>query len=596
MSSSTTDTAAIVRRSLFFIVLTLLTLGNIFIFFRGLNTPQAMDQAQIAREIARGNGFSTKFIRPAAYYQAQKSENRTVSFLGFRDTYHSPLNPLLTAAVLKVVGADKADSWQMANKEMVYPLDRVVAGVSVLFFLLSIGVTYLLLSRIFDLKIAGIVAILMLFSEMLWSYATSGLPQMLMLFLFSSAIYFVYRAVEANAGGRLPMVPALMAAILFTLLALTHWLTVWIALGYIIYIAIAFKPRGVIALSVAFLLLLTAIFPILRNLDLTGNPFGTAFLTLYSGLGGVSEDLLMRSANLQDATPDLSDLFLKIARSTLLQLNDIIAFLGGIVIAPLFFIALLHPFRRASIAHFRWAILLMFVCGAIGLSFFGIAEKGLDPNQIHLLFAPVMAAYGIAFISVIWNRLEFVSKNPSFQYIPQIIIIAICALPMILAMPQKVRFGMNFKDSGGIPHWPPYFAPSLNLRLKSWVKENEVVFSDQPWAVAWYADRPSVWLPSNMEGFNMLDSAATEMQTPSAGILISPLSNALGPVSEVAKHYKDFASLVLDGRVLIATYPPGLSIYEKDTKLEALYKQYPHRTPLVGLDMAYYSKRLVTNP
>ena len=40
---------------------------SLFIFanFRGLSHPKAMDQAQIAREIARGNGFSTKFIRPA---------------------------------------------------------------------------------------------------------------------------------------------------------------------------------------------------------------------------------------------------------------------------------------------------------------------------------------------------------------------------------------------------------------------------------------------------------------------------------------------------------------------------------------------------
>ena len=40
---------ALIRRSLFFIVLIILTLGNLFTLFRGLNSPQAMDQAQIAR-------------------------------------------------------------------------------------------------------------------------------------------------------------------------------------------------------------------------------------------------------------------------------------------------------------------------------------------------------------------------------------------------------------------------------------------------------------------------------------------------------------------------------------------------------------------
>ena len=35
-----------------------------------------MDQAQIAREIARGNGFTTKLIRPVAYYQAEKAQKQ----------------------------------------------------------------------------------------------------------------------------------------------------------------------------------------------------------------------------------------------------------------------------------------------------------------------------------------------------------------------------------------------------------------------------------------------------------------------------------------------------------------------------------------
>ena len=32
--------------------------------FKGLNHERSIEQAQIAREIARGNGFSTKMIRP----------------------------------------------------------------------------------------------------------------------------------------------------------------------------------------------------------------------------------------------------------------------------------------------------------------------------------------------------------------------------------------------------------------------------------------------------------------------------------------------------------------------------------------------------
>ena len=70
--SSQLDAGMIVRRSLFFSVLIILTLGNLFVLFKGLDSPQAMDQAQISREIARGNGFTTKMVRPVAYDQAQR--------------------------------------------------------------------------------------------------------------------------------------------------------------------------------------------------------------------------------------------------------------------------------------------------------------------------------------------------------------------------------------------------------------------------------------------------------------------------------------------------------------------------------------------
>ncbi len=594
--SSQLDTGILIRRSLFFLILIILTLGNLFVLFRGLNSPQAMDQAQIAREIARGNGFTTKMVRPVAYYQAEKAENATVSLLGFQDTYHSPLNPLLNAAVLKLIGADDADAWQMGENEMVYPLDRVIATVATLFFLMAIGVNYLLISRIFDAKIAGVCAILMLFCETFWSYSLSGLPQMLMLLLFSCGMYFVYRAVESATEGRIAMTPAVIAGVFFTLLALTHWVTVWIALGYIIFAAVAFRPRGIVGISVLALLIIPGAFVMIRNQGITGTPFGTAFLTLYNGLGSGSEVAVMRTIDLAAEPLVLDGLISKILRTTLLQATDIIPFLGGIIIAPLFFLALLHPFKRKSIAMFRWAILLMWVSGAFGLAFFGITTDNLDPNQIHLLFAPIMTAYGLAFVSILWSRLDFVASTPMLRNVHHMVIIAICALPLVLALPQKVRIGMTLRDRGGVPHWPPYYAPALNSKtsgLKGWVTNKQVVFSDQPWAVAWYADRVSIWLPPTREGFSKLETVAADLQTPSVGILISPSSHGSGPISEVTNRYKDFTALVLDGRVLLATYPPGFTIYDKSPKLQEIARRYPYRQPLVGMDMVYYSERAI---
>lgn len=586
------DTGILIRRSLFFAVLIALTLGNLFIFFRGLNSPHAMDQAQIAREIARGNGFSTKFIRPIAYEQAKEAQQGSaISFTNFQDTYHSPLNPLLNAAVLKLIGADNAEQWKMGENEMVFPLDRVIATVSTLCFLMAIGVSYLLISRIFDPKIAGVTAILMLFCETFWNFSLSGLPQMLMLLLFSCAIYFAYRAVEDSVEGRVPFAPAITAGVFFTLLSLTHYLGIWIALGYIIFAAVAFRPRGLLGVIVLVTILIPMTFVMLRNSSISGTPFGTAFLELYKGIGGNSEELVMRGRDLESSPLRNDGILSSIIRSTLVQTNSIVPFLGGIIVAPLFLISLLHPFKRNSIANFRWAILLMFTISAFGLAIYGISGDALEPNQTHLLFAPIMTAYGLAFLSILWSRLQIVATTPILQNLHHITVVVICALPLIISLPQKVRIGMSSSDRGGIPHWPPYFAPALNLGLIKWLNGKQICFSDQPWAVAWYADRTSVWLPPSRLDFAEIESMAADLETPVAGILISPSSHGSDNAAAVARKYKDFTSIVLDGRVFLATYPPGISIYNKDTKIEEIMRKYPYRAPLVGMDMVYYSDR-----
>lgn len=594
LSPSLLESGPLIRRSLFLVVLLLLTLGNLFTLFRGLNSPHAMDQAQIAREIARGNGFTTKMIRPLDYQKNTEYQKRVIPYTNFKDTYHSPLNPLLNAAVFKMIGADDAEKWRMSKKEIVFPLDRVVAATSTVCFLLAIGVTYLLVLRIFDAKIAGVTAVLMLFSETFWNYSLSGLPQMLMLLLFTCGIYFAYRAVEDSSEGRIPLGSAIIAGVFFTLLALTHYLTVWIALGYIIFAAIAFRPRGVVGVSILLILIIPFVFVMIRNYGITGNPLGTAYYNLYNGIGGDKESFALRSS----ALPELINrgFFTSVLRSMLIQTNDIVPFLGGIVVAPLFFLSLLHAFKRPSIATFRWTLLCMFGLSALGLAFYGVKSDKLDPNQTHLLFAPVMTAYGLAFVSILWNKLPIVMNAPMIRNLHHMLIVIICALPLILSLPNKVKVGLIRKDMGGIPHWPPYFAPVHNLGLNKWITESQICVTDQPWATAWYADRISIWIPPTAEDFIKHQTTAENLETPIAGILISPSSHGSKPISEVVSEYKDFASLVLDGQVLQATGKDNLYISREDENIREIVVRYPYPYPMVMKEMIYYSDRVLTAP
>jgi len=591
--SQPVDGAVIIRRLLFFLVLLGLTLVHLLILFRGLDTPQAMDQAQIGRQVARGEGLTTQFIRPLEHHIAEQHEGSPVPFVDLRDTYHAPLNPLVLGAVFKLVGADDAQAWGMEPKELIYPLDRVVALVSTLFFLMSMGVTYLLVSRVFDGKIAGVTALLMLLCDLFWRFSQSGLPQMLLLLLFTCGLYFAYRAVEYQEQGRSPVFQAMIGSLFFALMVLTHWIGAWPFFGFLIFAALAFRPRGVVALSALGVLLVAVVPPMVRMAGITGQPFGVARFVFYNGLAGGSESLVMRTQDLGDTPFTLDGLLLKILGTTLVQATELIPFFGGIIAAPIFFVALLHPFKRTSIAQFRWLILLMWGFAAIGMAIFGIDREenaGLHPNQIHLLFAPIMAAYGLAFVSILWSRLEAVATVPALRNAHYIAIVAFSAAPMVLSLPKAVRNYMAVSDRGGWPQWPPYFPQSLNRALPRFLNNDpakpEIVVSDQPWAVAWYADTHSIWLPKTMEDFKAIDAEATDFGTRLMGMLITPSSRDATTTREITQEYGAFTPLILDGRVASAV---GMvrggrpfSIYEFAPTIEPVSRRFPNRYSLFG--------------
>jgi len=580
-----------VIRTLFLILAVGLSLGNLFPMFRGLASQQAMDQAQIGREVSRGNGLSSKFIRPVEYAMAESAaQGGGVSLTkGFHDTMHAPLYPLILGGVFKAVGASDPKRWGMTQSgSFIFPLDRVVAGVSTVFFLLSIWVSYRLACRIFDPKIGGVTALLMLFSGVFWGFATSGMPQMAMLLFFSCGLYAAYVAEEATREGRRPLVAALVAGFFFSLMCLLHWIAVWILLGYMIYAAVVFRPRGVVAIVVGALMLALAAWPVMASINQTGSPFGSAAMVLQESLGNYLPDKVMRAASKETYPLELQGILFRVGRTTTIQVIDLLPFLGGILAAPLFFVALLHRFKRATIAGYRWMILLMWVMATIGMAIYGVSSKDQHANQVHILFAPVMTAYGLALLAVLWSRLDLREGGAVLANGYLILVVLISASPLLLDLPKRVRMGITV-SARGIPQWPPYAPPVLALGLQNWVAEDHIVVSDQPWAVAWYADRTSVWLPLKQEAFARLEQRAKELGTPFAGILITPSSHGLVALGNIPSVYEEFSSLVIDGPVLRASLPQPVSLFEADSKLQNLRERYPYRVPLLGQEMIFYS-------
>jgi hypothetical protein len=497
-------------RILFITLMVGLTIVYLMFNFKGLTSKYGMDQAQIGRQIANNEGITTKFIRPVALQQLEEAD-KSIDMYRFYDTTHSPLNSLIYAGVLKAFGADDPEKFAMTNNQDVYEPDRIIAGTCMLFFMIAIGINFILISNIFDTKIASMVAILMLVSEHFWSFSQSGLPQMLMLCIFSGAYYLIWRGVQRQEAGLSPIVPIILSGFMFGLLALANWMTLWIFLGYILFTIAYFKPRGIAAI---FITLIVAIFitgPLIFNAENSDGLMGTAYYYI-NGATGLGQDYNFRQLSLPNM--DVKDLLLRVAKTTLEQTSNVHNHIGGFFLATGFFLALFHPFKRNSIATFRWAILIMWLFAAIGMSIYGLSNDPLDPNQLHILFMPMMSAFALALISILWARIPLSQQPGMIGLSPFIIIIVVTASPMIIN--QHRAFKSNQQT---VPGYSPY---AHNQIFTKYVKDTDIVFTDQPWAVAWYADRTAIWMPSNSKQLIEIEEIAKENNASIVGIYLTP--------------------------------------------------------------------------
>ncbi len=521
--------AAWLRRGL--VAVTIIAIAGFHLWsshFRGLATSQAMDQAQIGRAIASGHGWRTNVIRPRAVAQLQ-AHGKDIQKISL-DTYHAPLPPLVDAIALWPVKSH----WKMTPADVIYVGDKAIAAMSILLFLASVAVLFFIARRLFDRRLALLGCGLVLLCDAIWQYSLSGLPQMLLLLLFNLTVYALVRAVEArNSGGFVGLWLAAVGAG-FGLLALTHAITIWMFIPALIFCAFFFRPRGwaaVIALTVFFIIYAPWL---VRNYIVCRNPGGVAIYSVLDGMRHTEAGWMRHSdINLEGVGPGaLRD---KVTANLLTQMEHIFGYLGWSVVALMFFAALLHAFKRSETGAVRWMILAMWGGAVVGMAVYGInEEQGFAANQLHLIFIPIMTCYGLAFLLVQWNRLGIRFRFARIGFIT--LLFLLCAVPML--------FDMLLSPNRPLVRWPPYVPPYIAV-LNEWMKPDEIVASDMPWAIAWYADRRSLWVPETVKTMTDFNDYKI-LGGPVNGLYLTPICGSQNTLGDILKgEYRDWSGVIL---------------------------------------------------
>src|SRR5262252_5987873 len=176
--------------------------------FRNMSTQEAMDSAQLARNLAEGKGYTTLFVRPFSMFLI-KERTRAVqgtNELSFTadparlkgmhpDIANPPVYPLLLAGLMKALPFNFAipskpkPFWSFAGRFWRYQPDFLIALFNQLLLVVVVLSVFFLARQLFDSKIAWISALLMLGTELFWRFSVSGLSTVLLLLIFMGLLW-----------------------------------------------------------------------------------------------------------------------------------------------------------------------------------------------------------------------------------------------------------------------------------------------------------------------------------------------------------------------------------------------------------------------
>ncbi len=489
---------------------------------QNFKTEEAMDAAQVGRNVAEGRGFTTRYIRPfsMALVRDHRADRDPLIKGEHPDLANPPLYPLVLAGLMKIPGlfeyqipSPKEGQFRRHQPDFLITLFNQ----GLLF--LAIALTWYLARKLFEPKVGLLTALAMLGSEVLWQFSGSGLPTMLALVLFMLLINLLY---ALSVGSRRDPVQALGVAVILAAacgllcgaLCLTRYALGVLIIPVVIYLISGFPGRRVVLPVVAGVLFLATISPwLVRNYQVCGNPFGLAPYSLAQETSQFTENWLVRSLDTDVSKVGRDDLVRKTFLGASQVLREELPQLGGSWLTAFFLAGLLVPFVDRSRAHLRWftvgALAALSLAQILSRTYLSTDMQRFNSENLLVLMTPMVAMFGMALVWLLVYSLEVFAE--AWRSVVLGLVITVLWIPLIVAFGPPRTFPIAY---------PPYYPPTIQ-RVSQWFEPGELVMTDMPWAVAWYGDRQAV-LMSKSPDQEFLD--INDWQKPVNGLYLTRLS------------------------------------------------------------------------
>jgi 4-amino-4-deoxy-L-arabinose transferase-like glycosyltransferase len=479
--------------------------------FHGAASETTLAQADIARQLASGNGFSTSINYPQAVAFLRERGVKFDAAVPYPDVYQAPLYPVVIAAGLRLLPhAARAALFAAAPAPPYgYAADYFLLVLNVLLFGAALWLSFDLGRRMFGAPAGWLSALGLFVAVPVWQQVVAVNGTALMMVLGLAAFHAWWRAESAEGPKGSAGAAAALGAIC-GLLFLTEYsagaLVVVAALGTALRPGPAGRAKSLLLLLGAFALVAAPW--VVRNMAVTGLPVGLAAQNIALKAGDSLAEPATIRATLSAKLPaldlnKLSNKFLSAVQETLRSR----AWSGGSMWFTAFFAAgWLYVFKSAPVNRLRWlfAVSLVVLVGSQAAFNSGESER-----LAVVWLAPLVIVFGAGFFFVL------LSSNTVLGSWPRL-----CA--GVLLSLQALPLAHDALD----PHWlhfqyPPYF-PQLFQGMRRQIEASDPagrfgLMADVPAGLAWYG-RARVWAqPATLRDFY-----AVQVEQPTGELLLTP--------------------------------------------------------------------------
>lgn len=481
--------------------------------FEGPRNETTLRQADMGRQLAKGEGFSSSVNYPQAHaYLSARGKGFDAEHL-MPAVYDAPLYSMVIGAGLRVLPEGIREG--LFAKRPVPPdgfaADYFLLGLNLVLFWLAVWQTYDLGRRIFEVRVGWVAAFGLLLSVPIWQHvvAVNGLTLLMVLSLAAFRCWWeVDRSFEENHG--LPWGWLAGLGVVCGLLFLADYSAGslgLVALGFIIWRA----PVRIRWLSLGVGLLSFALVSgpwVTRNILLTGHPTALAAQNIALKDGDPTALPMKARVTMSAELPeiDINKLGNKVLTAWQENLESNLWSGGAMWLMAFFAVGWLYAFRTSSADRMRW----MFTLSLFVLL---VVQATIDSGESVLLpasyLSPLIVIFGVGFFFVLVESNGLLSKWPR---VCALILLTMQALPLLhdAMEPRRLHFS-----------YPPYY-PGLFMGMREELARRDTqqrfgTMADVPAGVAWYGSL-RVWAqPDQMRDFfaiNIEQSVGQLLLTP----------------------------------------------------------------------------------